>query len=203
MSATTLHPLAAAYLQRLREAARVLPRTERRDLLMEIEAHLQEATTIGASESEVLEVLDRLGDPQEIVDANMTDLRAAPGDVPGSARAGAHEYIAIVLLLVGGFFVGIGWVVGLVLLWSSSVWSTREKWLGTLVIPGGLAIPAAPALIALTATAKRCTSVNPGSFAAHCTTVSGPGLAVPVIVLLALLVLAALAAAAYLIRKAR
>ncbi len=106
------------------------------------------------------------------------------------------------LLLVGGFFVGIGWVVGLVLLWSSSVWSTREKWLGTLVIPGGLAIPAAPALILLTATTKRCTSSNPGGFV-HCTTVSGPELGVPVIVLLVLLVLAALAAAVYLVRKAR
>jgi hypothetical protein len=46
-----------------------------------------------------------------------------------------------VLLLVGGFVFAVGWVVGLVLLWSSTVWSTRDKVIGTLVFPGGLVLP--------------------------------------------------------------
>ena len=29
-----------------------------------------------------------------------------------------HEWAAIILLLLGGFFVGIGWIVGLILLWK-------------------------------------------------------------------------------------
>jgi hypothetical protein len=33
----------------------------------------------------------------------------------------------------------VGWLAGLVLLWSSRAWTTRDKWIGTLVIPGGLA----------------------------------------------------------------
>ncbi len=31
------------------------------------------------------------------------------------------------------------WVVGVVLLWRSRAWSVRDKLLGTLVVPGGLA----------------------------------------------------------------
>jgi hypothetical protein len=31
------------------------------------------------------------------------------------------------------------WVVGVVLLWRSRAWSTRDKLIGTLVVPGGLA----------------------------------------------------------------
>jgi hypothetical protein len=33
----------------------------------------------------------------------------------------------------------LGWLTGVVLLWTSTVWSTREKLVGTLVLPGGLA----------------------------------------------------------------
>ncbi|HEY5195981.1 MAG TPA: hypothetical protein VIJ51_03025 [Solirubrobacteraceae bacterium] len=32
-----------------------------------------------------------------------------------------------------------GWLVGLVLLWSSRLWTTREKLFGTLIVPGGIA----------------------------------------------------------------
>jgi hypothetical protein len=51
------------------------------------------------------------------------------------------EAAALVLLLLGGFVFGVGWIVGLVLLWSSSVWTWWEKLLGTLIVPGGLALP--------------------------------------------------------------
>ena len=49
------------------------------------------------------------------------------------------ETAALVFLLVGGFISALGWLIGLVLLWSSSVWTTRDKVIGTLVVPGGLA----------------------------------------------------------------
>ena len=42
----------------------------------------------------------------------------------------------------------IGWLVGVVLLWISSAWTTRQKLLGTLVVPGGLALPAGLLLVA-------------------------------------------------------
>jgi hypothetical protein len=46
----------------------------------------------------------------------------------------------IPLLLLGGIVLPLlGWLVGVFLLWASPVWSPRDKWLGTLVLPGGLA----------------------------------------------------------------
>ncbi|MCW2992814.1 MAG: hypothetical protein JWQ18_309, partial [Conexibacter sp.] len=45
---------------------------------------------------------------------------------------------AIVLLLLGGFVAGAGWLVGVVLLWASPRWSVGDKLVGTLVFPGGL-----------------------------------------------------------------
>jgi len=39
---------------------------------------------------------------------------------------------------IGGFLAGIGWVVGAVLLWTSPSWRTRDKLIGTFVVPGGL-----------------------------------------------------------------
>jgi hypothetical protein len=56
------------------------------------------------------------------------------------------ERAAMALLLVGGVpflmgggFLGLGWVVGCVLLWTSPRWRWTDKLLGTLVWPGGLA----------------------------------------------------------------
>jgi hypothetical protein len=54
------------------------------------------------------------------------------------APADGSEWSIIVLLAIGAFFVGIGWVVGVVLLWRSRVWSVTDKLIGTLLWPGGL-----------------------------------------------------------------
>ncbi len=129
MSTTTLHPLAADYLRRLRRAGRGLPRGAIGELVAEIEVHLAEATNPEMSDAEVLTVLDRLGEPEQIVAAQQ----------PPSDGRGPREWAAIVLLLVGGFIFYVGWLVGLVLLWSSRAWSVKDKWIGTLLIPGGLA----------------------------------------------------------------
>lgn len=47
-------------------------------------------------------------------------------------RRGRREWATVVLLPVV-------WVVGVVLLWRSRAWTTRDKLIGTLVVPGGLA----------------------------------------------------------------
>jgi hypothetical protein len=54
------------------------------------------------------------------------------------APADGSEWSTIVLLMLGAFLVGIGWVVGVVALWRSRVWSVPEKLMGTLLWPGGL-----------------------------------------------------------------
>ena len=132
MNAATLHPLARDYLKRLEKTAASLPRARRKELIGEIEAHLSEALPVGASEAEALNVLERLGEPAEIV----AEAGAGQASV---ARAGLNEWLAIPLLLVGVSLFVVGWFVGAVLLWSSRIWTLRDKLIGTLVLPGGLA----------------------------------------------------------------
>ena len=131
MNDSSLHPLARDYLKRLNKAAANLPRARRKELIGEIESHLSEALPAGASEAEALNVLERLGEPAEIV------AEAGAGQAP--ARVGLNEWLAISLLLAGGFLFVVGWFVGVVLLWSSRIWTLRDKLIGTLVLPGGLA----------------------------------------------------------------
>jgi hypothetical protein len=128
VNAAAIHPLARDYLKRLKKAARRLPRARRAELLEEIEAHLSEALPPGASEAEARDVLERLGEPEQIV------AEAAPAE----PRAGWQEWAAIPLLLIGGLLAVVGWPIGLILLWSSRVWTLRDKLIGTLVLPGGL-----------------------------------------------------------------
>jgi hypothetical protein len=154
MTTTTLHPLAADYLDRLERAARRLPRSERQDLVEEISAHLSEATNPDMSDAEALTVLDRLGDPEEIVEAQR------PDEPPRREGLRLQEWAAILLLLLGGFLAFVGWVAGAILLWTSRAWNTRDKLIGTLVVPGGLATALTIALTS--ATVKHCTSLNGG-----------------------------------------
>jgi hypothetical protein len=193
MTTTTIHPLAADYLDRLEHAARRLPRGERRELVEDIGAHLAEATNAGMSDAEALTVLDRLGDPEEIVDAQLPD-EPYRGD-----RRGLHEWAAIFLLLFGGFLFFVGWVAGLILLWSSRAWSVRDKLIGTLIVPGGLAtvLP----LLLLTSSVQTCTSFNGGP--QHCTGGPSPVHQVLSIALLVFLVLGPICTSVYLARRAR
>ena len=134
MNDSTLHPLARDYLKRLNKAAANLPRARRKELLGEIEAHLSEALPEGASEAEALNALERLGEPVDIV--------AEAGTSQAPARAGLNEWLAIPFLLIGGFIFVVGWFVGAVLLWTSRIWTVRDKLIGTIVVQGGLATAA-------------------------------------------------------------
>lgn len=124
----TLHPLADQYLRRLERAARALPRGQREELLAEIRSHLELGLAPDASEAEARNLLDDLGSPADIVAA------ARPDHVP--TRRGAREILALVFLVIG-FPPVLGWLIGVVLLVSSPLWSTRQKLLGVLVWPGG------------------------------------------------------------------
>ncbi len=210
---TGLHPLAAEYLARLEAAARHLPPRERHELVEAIEEHLAVAHGSDAvSETEILNVLEGLGDPEEIV------AEAAP---PRRAEPRLHEIAAVGFLMGGAFVIpGAGWLIGVALLWSSSAWTQRQKWLGTLVVPGGLAAPLV--LLWFGPTISECTSTSTGpplgapplrddtstsaigDAGATLQTCSVEALAStwPGILLSAALVAAALAVAIYLIRHA-
>jgi hypothetical protein len=66
------------------------------------------------------------------------------------APADGSEWSTIVLLLLGAFFVGIGWFVGVVALWRSRVWTVPEKLIGTFLWPGGLVTGMLFGLVAFT-----------------------------------------------------
>lgn len=143
----TPEELITDYLRRLARELKDLPRARRREVVEEISEHIEQARAEeGSDEVATLNVLERLGDPAEIA----ADARARFGIEP--RRSGSHEVAALVLLLVGGFLFGIGWFVGLVLLWSSEVWSTRDKLIGTLIVPGGVMLPVFLATMTLAAT---------------------------------------------------
>ena len=71
----------------------------------------------------------RLGPPEAIAAAAQPIARA-----PGTGR----ETAALFFLTIGSILLPIvGWVIGLLLLWASPRWTARQKYLGTLVPPGG------------------------------------------------------------------
>ncbi|MEU4197629.1 hypothetical protein AB0E69_37425 [Kribbella sp. NPDC026611] len=136
---TTQHTsdeLVAAYVDYLTKSAEPLPAERRTELLAEVRSHIAEARAAGAdSPDEIRRVLRQLGDPDEIVASATDGLRLVDRD---RTRLRGKEILAIALLALGGFFVFVGWIAGAVLLWTSNRWTTREKWLGTLIWPGGL-----------------------------------------------------------------
>jgi len=129
--------LVGDYLTRLDTALSGLPEDRRSQLVSEIAEHISMARKrlVNPTEADIMNLLDRVGTPEAIA-------AEAAGEMPPPVPArpgGIQEFLAIVLLLFGGFLFGVGWLVGVALLWTSRVWRVREKILGTLVIPGGLA----------------------------------------------------------------
>jgi len=134
--------LVETYLRDLGSALGDLPRERRSEVVDEVADHIAEsrAQLARESEAEIRNLLERIGDPEEIA----AEARERFGIRPRGG--GIREISAIVLLLVGGFLFVVGWFVGVVLLWASEAWTTRDKLIGTLVVPFGLV----PLLWALT-----------------------------------------------------
>ena len=81
-------------------------------------------------------------------------------------RLGTAEVFAVALLLGGVFLFGIGWILGLILLWASPRWTVREKLVGTFVLPGGLGLIVW--LITVPTSSTACSGDSSGF--QHCTT---------------------------------
>lgn len=140
------------YLRELRNELSDLPRTSRQEVLDEIGEHIAEARNeLGAeNETTIRNVLERLGDPATIADEARQRFGVERRPV------GWREIAALVLLPVGGVILPLfGWFVGLILLWASDAWTTRQKLLGTFVIPGGLLIPVGMLFVA-TSSVETC-----------------------------------------------
>jgi hypothetical protein len=131
----TGNDLVATFLGELRQEAKALPQGTRQELVEEIARHLRAALPVGATQAATRTELERLGEPGQIV----AEARKRLGF--SSRTAGRLEWIAVALLLAGGFLLGVGWFIGVAMLWSSRAWTKRDKWVGTLVVPGDL-VPA-------------------------------------------------------------
>lgn len=131
----TRHREVGEYLRRLQRSMSDLPAERRDEIVAEIEEHIAEdlAEHPDPTEADVRNILERVGKPDDIA----AEARERFGIKP--VRRSWTDPAAIVLLLLGGFLFIIGWFVGVVLLWISDAWSTRDKLIGTLIVPGGLA----------------------------------------------------------------
>lgn len=129
------------YLGRLDAAAGSLPLSRRSELTGEVRQHIEMALTEAGARDEVTvrNVLDRLGPPDEIVDAERGADGSAPVWFPGQPTArsawGGTEIAAILLLTLGSFFLPIiGPLLGLVFVWASTQWTSRQKLIGTTIV---------------------------------------------------------------------
>jgi len=151
MTAPHADQLIDGYLARLDAAATDLPKAARQELLDDVRAHITEARTREAEETDavILNILDRLGEPASVVTEarERLGLRAMP-----AYRPGVLEVFAVIL-------VPFLWPVGVILLWMSPAWKTRDKVIGTLVPPGGyLGILIAGAAFAVSVQGGSCSA---------------------------------------------
>ena len=150
MTDATLVPAARDYLDRLDAALVGVDASTRAEIVAGVREVL-----IGRDADAVDTRIRELGDPGFIA----AEARAVPSEDPTVAPEGtlltrrsepaALAIVAAVLVMIGGALVPVlGAVVGYVLMWISTVWTTRQKLVATL-IPVGIAVTLALVLVAL------------------------------------------------------
>lgn len=131
------------YLGRLEAAAWPLGADRRSELVAEVREHIESALAEADRRDEVttLNVLERLGAPEEIVAAEVGGEHppgwAPPTHVVVERRSGwgAAEVAAIAFLTVGAVILPIiGPLIGLVFVWGSTQWTTRQKLVATAIV---------------------------------------------------------------------
>jgi len=210
VSATGLDSITEEYLGRLDAASWRLPPARRSELVAEVREHISAAMVAGTGDEAALRtVLDSLGAPEEIArEAVEQEGLAAPLPVPTHGASTIRDISTVLLLLFGGFLLGIGWVVGLALLWTATRWSTRDKWLATLVWPFGYAgvfvVSSIAVFVPVSARVCTSTAVRAGDVAHQ--TCTGGGGSLPAwlgIVILLAIVVAPVLVAVRLLRQPR
>ena len=187
MERTVSDPLVDDYLRRLDAAAAVLAPDRREDLLSGIREHIDEAIASGdaGDEASLRALLDRLGEPEEIVAS-----AAEPGDgqswAPPPAPPVAYrrpgiglELAAVLLLTLGSLLFMVGWLAGIVMVWSSRRWTLVEKLAATLVFPGGPGLALWLSLLALGQTTCTSTTSGQGLATDSVETCTSTGLSLP------------------------
>jgi uncharacterized membrane protein len=131
VSAPHAEQIVSGYLARLEQALAGLPPARRAELVDDVRSHIAEARRGLAEETDadLLNILDKLGDPADIAADARERLGAQPA--PPAMPLGILEIAAIVALVLV-------WPAGIALVWLSSAWSQRDKLIATVFVPGGV-----------------------------------------------------------------
>jgi hypothetical protein len=129
-SAAEADKLVRRYLAQLDAALRGVDASRREEILADVHEHIEEGRTgLGPDDTaSVRTLLDRVGDPAAIA-------AEAGAPQPGSRRWDAWAPWLIIFGPVAG---GLGWLAGVLILWTSPTWSQRAKLIATVVPPVGL-----------------------------------------------------------------
>lgn len=121
-------PLVTVYLHALRRQAESLPASRRAELIEEIASHIEFSLPEMPSEVQIREVLDRLGTPEEIVDAELEGAQE-PLTEQATREPLSHGDIAgLLLLLLGGVALPpVGYMIGTALIGASRRWSALAR----------------------------------------------------------------------------
>jgi hypothetical protein len=129
-SASEADKLVQRYLAQLDRALQGVDTTRREEIVAEVREHIEEGRT-GLDPDDAASVrtlLDRVGHPAAIA----AEAGAPP---PGSRRWDAW---APWLIIFGPVASGLGWVAGMLILWTSPAWSRRDQLIATFVPLAGL-----------------------------------------------------------------
>jgi hypothetical protein len=174
--------LVRRYLARLDAALRGVDASRREEILADVHGHIEQdrAGLDPGDAASVRTLLDRVGDPAAIA----AEAGAPP---PGSRRWDAW---APWLIIFGPVASGLGWIAGVLILWTSPTWSRRDQLIATFVPLAGL-VALFFGLVAALRAAAGCPGTVPGlHVSAGCAT-KGFTLPLAVAILLAVAGLAA------------
>ena len=167
--------LVRRYLAQLDAALQGVDASRREEILAEVHGHIEEGRT-GLDPDDAASVrtlLGRVGDPAAIA----AEAGAPP---PGSRRWDAW---APWLIIFGPVASGLGWIAGMLILWTSPTWSRRDQLIATFVPLVGLA-----ALFFGIVTGLRGSAVCPGPTALASTACTTRGFTLPLGVAILLVV---------------
>jgi hypothetical protein len=122
--------LVRRYLAQLDAALRDVGASRREEILAAVRRHIEQGQT-GLDRDDVASVqtlLDRVGDPAAIA--------AEAGAPPPRSRR--WDAWAPWLIIFGPVASGLGWIAGVLILWTSPTWSRRDQLIATFVPPAGL-----------------------------------------------------------------
>lgn len=179
-SAGEADKLVRRYLAQLDAALQGVDSSRREEILAEVHGHIEEGRT-GLDPDDAASVrtlLDRVGDPAAIA----AEAGAPP---PGSRRWDAW---APWLIIFGFIASGLGWIAGVLILWTSPTWNRRDKLIATIVPLAGL-VALFFGLVAALHAAAGCS--GPTTLASTTCTTKGPALPLGVAILLVVVGLAA------------